>query len=74
MQKKKEEKKLKFDIFSGLNTLTKFRLIVTLIFLLSTLAIILILVGDFVVSPVLFFISYILVLVLMVKLFLVKKL
>ena len=74
MQKKKEEKKLKLDIFAGLNTLTKFRLIVTLIFLLSTFAIILILVGDFVVSPVLFFISYILVLVLMVKLLLIKKL
>lgn len=74
MQKKKEENKFKIDIFTGINTLMKLRLIITLIFLLSTLAILLILVGDFVIAPILFFISYLLVLILMIKLFLVRNL
>ena len=74
MSKKKEVKKPSIDIFFGIDTIWKLRLIITIIFALSTLAIILILVGDYVIAPILFFISYLMVLILAVKLFLVRKL
>jgi hypothetical protein len=74
MPNKKEENKLNIDIFAGMNTLMKLRVFVTLIFLLSSLAIILIFSGEYFIAALLFLVSYLMVFILMVKLFLVKGL
>jgi hypothetical protein len=65
-----------FDLlsFSSFNALKKLRLIVGLIFLLMTLSIILVLFTASWIPIILVIISYILILVLTVKLFLIKKL
>jgi hypothetical protein len=70
-----EENKI-FDLlsFSSLNALSKLRLIVGLIFLLMTFSIILVFLTASWIPIVLVIISYILILVLTIKLFLVKKL
>ena len=73
MQKEKTEKILELGFFTELDTLSKLRLIIISIFILSTLAIILILLIP-VVSGILFIISYIIILVLMIKLLMTKKL
>ena len=76
MQKKKEKEKKSLEPMPlrKLDTLMKLRLIVGLIFALSTLSIILVFITDFVLSAVLILISYIMVFVLMIKLFTIKKL
>ena len=73
----KKEKKTRFleiKSFSNLNTLMKLRLIVTVIFLLSTLSILLIFANNWVISAILILISYLMVFVLMIKLLVIKKL
>jgi hypothetical protein len=70
-----EEKKI-FDLltFSNYNSLNKLRIIVGVIFLLMTLSIILVLFTASWIPIILVLISYILILVLTIKLFLIKKL
>jgi len=70
---KKGRKLLEIKAFSKLNTLIKLRLVVTSIFALSTLSIILV-TTSFVATVLLILLSYILVLTLMIKLFIIKKL
>ncbi len=77
ISKDKLSKKIDFTIMKkleSLDTLMKLRLIVSLIFSLSTIAIILIFITDFWIPVFLFLISYILVLIFMIKLLLIKKL
>lgn len=74
MSEKKERKNMMDNIFGKLDALYKLRLVVASIFVLSTLSIILVFVTDFWVSVALIVISYVLVLVLMVKLLIIKKL
>jgi len=74
VEKKKEIKLLEINSFANLNTLMKLRLIVTVIFLLSTLSILLVFIADFVIAVFLILISYLMVFVLMIKLLVIKKL
>jgi hypothetical protein len=79
LKKKKKEKtekpkKIKNNSFSKMPTLNKLRIMVGSIFGLSTLSLVLILAGVWLAGAVLALISYLLVLVLTAKLFLVKKL
>ena len=74
MEKKKEKKSQELMSIRKMDTLMKLRLIVGLIFALSTLSIILVFIVDFVFPAVLILISYIMVFVLMIKLFTVQKL
>ena len=80
MQKKKIKEKIVKPINIGNNNfikmdmLTKLQLVVTSIFILSTLAIILVFITEFVVAAILILISYVLVFILMVKLLTTKEL
>ena len=83
MEKKKQKKSIikekenkKIDLFSikKLDALMKLRLIVGLIFTLSTLSIILVFITDFWLPGILILFSYILVIILTIKLFTIKKL
>jgi len=74
MQKKKEGKVIKINSLNGMSTLRKLQLIVSLIFILSTLAIVMILIGGWVIAGVLVLISYLMVFGLTVKLLITKKL
>ena len=74
VKKKKEIKLLEINSFANLNTLMKLRLTVTVIFLLSTLSILLIFANNWVISAILILISYLMVFVLMIKLLVIKKL
>lgn len=56
--------------FSSMNVLTKLRIVVGIITILSTLAIVLVFVADFLYPVVLILLSYIVLLILCVKLFL----
>ncbi|HEC89730.1 MAG TPA: hypothetical protein ENI44_04010 [Thermoplasmatales archaeon] len=56
------------------NALMKLRIIITTIFLLSTIAMILVFTRQILLAVLLFLISYLLVFILMIKLFLIKKL
>ena len=72
-RRKGKKKLLEIKAFSKLNTLTKLRLVVTSIFAFSTLSIILV-TANFVATVLLILLSYILVLILMIKLFIIKEL
>jgi len=74
MQKKKEGKILEMNGLNGMSTLRKLQLIVSLIFILSTLAIVMIFIGGWVLAGVLVLISYLMVFGLTVKLLMTKKL
>ena len=74
MEKKKEKKSQQLISIRKMNTLMKLRLIVGSTFALSTLSIILVFITDFVVSAVFILMSYIMVFVLMIKLFTIKEL
>ena len=81
MEKKKQKKSIikenkKIDLLSidKLDALMKLRLIVGLIFILSTLSIVLVFITDSWIPIILILISYILVIVLTIKLFTIKKL
>jgi len=73
MEKKKEGKAIKINSLNGMSVLKKLQIIVSLIFILSTLAIVLI-VTNFVFAAILILISYLMVFILMVKLLMTKKL
>ena len=66
----------KFDLSSinKLDALTKLRIIVGLIFTIATLSIILVFITDFWLPGILILFSYILVIILTIKLFTIKKL
>ena len=81
MVKEKEEKKvtkkikvMEMNSLTNMDTLTKLRLVVISIFALSTLGMILLLIGGWVIAAVLILISYIMIFGLMVKLLIIKKL
>ena len=74
IQKKKKLKSLEIKQFSEMDTLTKLRLFVILIFVISSLALILVFLSDFVISVILILMSYFMVFVLMLKLLTLKKL
>jgi len=74
MENKKENKLQELMSIQKMDTLMKLRLVVGLIFVLSTLSIILVFIIDIVVSVVFILISYIMVFGLMIKLFTIKKL
>ena len=75
MEKRKENKLLEPWSIKRLDTLRKIRLFVVLTFILSTLAIVVVFIPiDFRVPVIFILISYILVFVLMIKLFTVKQL
>ena len=75
-EKQTSNKSNMFEIklFSDLNTLKKLQIIVTSIFLLSTLSFILVFVSDFFIAVVMILLSYLMIFVLMLKLLLIKKL
>lgn len=72
--KKKKIKTLEIDGIKKLDILTKLRLAVISIFVLSTLSILLVFVTGFVIPVFLVLISYVMVFVLMIKLLIIKKL
>jgi len=74
MENKKEKKLQDLMSIRKIDTLMKLRLIVGLIFALSTLSILLVFIIDFVVSVFFILISYIMVFGLMIKLFTIKEL
>ncbi len=71
---KNKRKMFEIKSFSNLNLLMKLRLVVTVIFLLSTLSILSVFISDFFIAVFLILISYLMVFVLMIKLLVIKKL
>ena len=71
---KNNRKMFEIKSFSNLNLLMKLRLVVTVIFLLSTLAFLLTFISDILIAVVMILISYLMVFVLMIKLLIIKKL
>lgn len=71
---KKEEKNKKSNSFTRLDLLTKLRLVIYSTFVLSTLAIVLLVVNSWALGAFLAIISYFMVFVLTVKLLITKKL
>lgn len=75
---KEPEKKSKLSLtipgFTHLNALMKLRITITILFVLFTLAILLIFANGWMISAALLLISYILLLMLMIKLFRTKNL
>jgi len=71
---KKEKMSLKLPGFQHLPVLSKLRIIVGTIFFLCTLAVLLIFVTDFIYPAILLLLSYLLILILAVKLFMIKRL
>jgi hypothetical protein len=70
----KQKRSLSIPGFSHHNTLLKLRIVVITLFVLLTLAILLIFANGYMISAVLILLGYILLFILMVKLFLIKKL
>ena len=71
---KNKGKLLEIKSLSNLNLLMKLRLVVTAIFLLSTLAILLTFTSDFFIAVVMILTSYLMLFVLTIKLLITKKL
>lgn len=71
---KKERNIFQIPGFHHYNALMKLRIVVSSIFLLCTISMILIFVGEWMISAVLLLLSYILLFILMIKLFRIKKL
>jgi hypothetical protein len=71
---KKQKLSLSIPGFQTFNALMKLRIVITTLFILFTLAILLIFADGYMISAVLILISYALLLMLMVKLFKIKKL
>jgi hypothetical protein len=70
---KKERDIFQIPGFQQFNALMKLRIIVSLIFFLCTISMILIFANGYVISAVLLLIGYILLFILMLKLFMIKK-
>ncbi len=62
------------SVFSQYNALMKLRIVVSTIFLLCTIAVLLIFVNQWAISAVLLILGYILLFILLLKLFRIKKL
>ncbi|MBN2066377.1 MAG: hypothetical protein JW771_06180 [Candidatus Thermoplasmatota archaeon] len=73
MQKKKESKIIEMSTFNGMTTLQKLQIIVSLIFVLSTVGFIIIFVGMWALAGGLILLSYLMIFGLMVKLLMTKK-
>jgi len=71
---KKQKLSISIPGFQHLNALLKLRVVITSLFVLYTLAILLIFANGYMISAVLLLISYILLFILMIKLFMTKKL
>jgi len=71
---KKQKLSISIPGFQHLNALLKLRVVITSLFVLYTLAILLIFANGYMISAVLLLISYILLFILMIKLFITKKL
>jgi len=71
---KKERNIFQIPGFRQYTALMKLRIVVSLIFFLCTISMILIFVGGWVISAVLLLIGYILLFILMIKLFITKRL
>ena len=71
---KKEEKNKISNSFTRLDLLTKLRVVIYSVFVLSTIAIILLIVNSWAIGASLAIISYLMVLVLTIKLLIIKKL
>ncbi len=74
MEQKKEKKSQDLMSIRKMDTLMKLRLIVGSIFALSTLSIILVFITDFWLPVILILFSYIMLCVLTIKLFIIRKL
>ena len=74
MEKKKEKKSQELMSIRKMDTLMKLRLIVGSIFALSTLSIILVFITDFWLPVILILFCYIMLCVLTIKLFIIRKL
>ncbi len=74
MQKKKESKVIEMSTFNGMITLQKLQIIISLIFILSTVGFIVIFIDMWALAGGLILVSYLMVLGLMVKLLMTKKL
>ena len=70
----KQKRSLSIPGFSHFNALLKLRIVVLTLFMLFTLAIILIFANGYMISAVLILLGYVLLFILMVRLFLIKKL
>ena len=71
---KKQKLSISIPGFQHLNALLKLRVVITSLFVLYTLAILLIFANGCMISAVLLLIGYILLFILMIKLFITKKL
>jgi hypothetical protein len=71
---KKERNIFQIPGFKQYNALMKLRIVVSLIFFLCTISMILIFVGGWVISAILLLIGYVLLFILMIKLFTTKRL
>jgi hypothetical protein len=71
---KKQKLSISIPGFQHLNALLKLRVVITSLFVLYTLAILLIFANGYMISAVLLLISYIFLFILMIKLFITKKL
>jgi hypothetical protein len=71
---KKESSIFQIPVFSQYSTLMKLRIVISTIFLFCTIAMILIFANGYVISAILLLLGYILLFILMLKLFRIKKL
>jgi hypothetical protein len=71
---KKQKLAISIPGFQHLNALLKLRVVITSLFVLYTLAILLIFANGYMISAFLILLSYVLLLILMIKLFRTKKL
>jgi hypothetical protein len=71
---KKERNIFQIPGFKQYNALMKLRIVVSSIFFLCTISMILIFVGGWVISAILLLIGYVLLFILMIKLFMTKRL
>jgi hypothetical protein len=71
---KKQKLSINIPGFQHLNALLKLRVVITSLFVLYTLAILLIFANGYMISAVLILLSYALLFILMIKLFMTKKL
>jgi hypothetical protein len=74
MAKKIKLNSLEIKQLTEMNVLTKLRIVVISIFILSSLSFVLVFISEFVISVILILISYFMLFILMIKLLLVKKL
>ena len=71
---KTERSLLQIPVFSQYHALMKLRIVVSTIFLLCTIAVLLIFVDEWVISAILLILGYLLLFILLLKLFRIKKL